>query len=154
MMELCDKLTDINSIVFCMWKKEPFFFSPTIHIQHNFPLKRLQQLARVVTRLDVFELLPWKLLKSFMQLLYLGIIQKELSPAALVYYVSAPRIWDHKSSKKAKCRCVQNSRRSPSLYSRKTLWPILRANVPHVAFRTHGILAVDGNRPTNVMLHL
>lgn len=65
---------------------------PTVRIQHNFPLKRLQQLARVVTRLDVFELLPWKLLKSFMQLLHLGIIQKELSPAALVYYVSAPRI--------------------------------------------------------------
>lgn len=152
MRELCDKLTDMNCIVFCMWEKETLF--PTVHIQHNFPLKRLQQLARVVTRLDVFELLPWKLLKSFMQLLHLGIIQKELSPAALVYYVSAPRIWDHKSSKKAKCRRIQNSRRSPSLCSRKPPWPVLSANVPQVAFKTPGILTVDDNRPTNVILHL
>lgn len=89
-----------------------------------------------------------------MQLLYLGIIQEELSPAALVYYVSAPRIWDHKSSKKAKCRCIQNSRRSWSLCSRKLPWPVLSANVPQVAFKSPGILAVDDTRPTNVMLHL
>lgn len=89
-----------------------------------------------------------------MQLLHLGTIQEELSPAALVYYVLAPRIRDHKSSKKAKCRFTLNIRLSTSLCPRKPLWPVLSANVPQATPKIPGIWAVDDNRPTNVMLHL
>lgn len=89
-----------------------------------------------------------------MQLLHLGTIQEELSPAALVYYVLAPRIRDHKSSKKAKSRFTLNIRLSTSLCPRKPLWPVLSANVPQATPKIPGIWAVDDNRPTNVMLHL
>lgn len=89
-----------------------------------------------------------------MQLLHLGTIQEELSPAALVYYVLAPRIRDHKSSKKAQCRFTLNIRLSTSLCPRKPLWPVLSANVPQATPKIPGIWAVDDNRPTNVMLHL